>query len=239
MSDNPVKEAIQALYKPIEEIVKTLAGPAAEEIGLSFKDSVQTWRLKRQIRLFTEVKKRCDAAGINPQSVKLSFLFDVVDRATLEEDDTLQDRWANLVANAADPGYEGLISCAFPDILRQLSKEEAVFLEFVYGDPQWRGQKVDGNDMFPPLRQTAVYGVGSGKTLAAVRASFQTDIDEVRRHNLKRLGLIELNDVPVVAYSDGDMLKPEKKWILTPLGIEFIKACRRPTRRSAKSKGTS
>src|SRR6476620_9323347 len=109
MPDNPVKEAIEALYRPIESIVKTLAGPAAEEIGLSFRDSVQVWRLKRQARLFERVQEICAEAGIEPHAVKLSFLFDVVDKGSLEEDDVLQDHWANLLANAADPESQGLI----------------------------------------------------------------------------------------------------------------------------------
>lgn|SRR5262249_22193729 len=132
MSPGSVKDAIEALYKPIESIVKTLAGPAAEEIGLGFRDSVQAWRFKRQVRLFKRVQELCAESGINPQAVKLSFLFDVVDKATLEENDDLQDLWANLLANAADPEYKSLISTAFPEILRQLSKDEAVFLEAFY-----------------------------------------------------------------------------------------------------------
>jgi hypothetical protein len=128
MSNNSVKDAIEALYKPIESIVKTLAGPAAEEIGLSFRDSVQAWRLKRQVRLFERVKNFCEGAGIRPQAVKLSFLFDVIDKGSLEDDDTLQDMWASLLANAADPRREALISSAFPEVLRQISKAEAGFV---------------------------------------------------------------------------------------------------------------
>jgi hypothetical protein len=161
----PVKEAIEALYRPIESIVKTLAGPAAEEIGLTFRDSVQVWRLRRQVRLFERVKKLCDDAGIRPQAVKLSFLFDVVDNGSLEEDDTLQDMWASLLANAADPERESLASSAFPEVLRQISKAEAGFL-----------YALDNSPYINPI--------------AFGRPNYDS-ITEIQRDNLTRLGIID------------------------------------------------
>ena len=70
---NPIDQAI-ALFESMKDIVQKLAGPAAEEIGLSFGDSVKVWRLKRQVRLFKRVQEICAEAGIKPQTVKLSFL---------------------------------------------------------------------------------------------------------------------------------------------------------------------
>jgi len=132
MTDDPikgsVKGAIEAIYKPIESIVKTLAGPAAEEIGLSLRDSVQAWRLKRQIRLFEQVKHICEIAGIKPQAVKMPLLFEIMEKGSLEEDDELQDIWANMLANAADPKRTSLVTTAFPEILKQLCRDEVVFL---------------------------------------------------------------------------------------------------------------
>lgn len=163
MPQNPVKETIEALYRPVESIVKTLAGPAAEEIGLSFRDSVQVWRFKRQVRLFERVKQFCAEAGIKPQAVKLPFLFDVVERASLEEDDDLQDMWAALLANEADPRRESLMSSAFPEVLRQLSKAEAGYL----------------------------YQLDRATSGAPVPRPNQGWITDVQMDNLKRLGLTD------------------------------------------------
>jgi|ERR1044071_62901 hypothetical protein len=136
MSDDPVKNtvkgAIEALYAPVEGIVKILAGPAAEEIGLSLRDSVQAWRLKRQIRLFQRVKKICENAGIKPQAVKMSLLFEIMEKGSLEEDDELQDIWANMLSNAADPKRASLVTTAYPEILKQLCIVEVKFLEGIF-----------------------------------------------------------------------------------------------------------
>lgn len=166
MSENPVKETIEALYKPIESLIKTLAGPAAEEIGLSFRDSVQAWRFKRQVRLFERVKKFCEDAGIKPEAVKLPLLFDVVEKGSLEEDDELQDMWAALLTTAADPKRESLMSSAFPEVLRQLSKAEATFLYKLH---------------LATLSEIPAFNS---------RPSYDS-ITDVQRDNLKRLGLTD------------------------------------------------
>jgi hypothetical protein len=129
---NVIKGAIEAIYAPIESIVKTLAGPAAEEIGLSLRDSVQAWRLKRQIRLFERVKKICEDAGIKPQAVKMPLLFEIMEKGSLEESDELQDIWANMLSNAADPKRASLVTTAYPEILKQLCIEEVKFLEGIF-----------------------------------------------------------------------------------------------------------
>jgi hypothetical protein len=209
---NAVKGAIEALYKPIESIVKTLAGPAAEEIGLSFRDSVQAWRFKRQVRLFERVKKICDEAGIKPEAVKLSLLFDVVDKATLEEDDDLQDRWANLVANAADPKHNVLVLTAFPDILRQISKDEALFLEDMY----LRRRKSN-----PKTEEWATL-------MLTLLNSEAASVAPVYEDNLRRLGLISEVETPLQRVSGEAFSRASRKWELTDLGLAFVRACKGP-----------
>jgi hypothetical protein len=216
---NSVKGAIEALYKPVESIVKTLAGPAAEEIGLSFRDSVQAWRLKRQIRLFERVKTICDDAGIKPQSVKLSLLFDVVDKGSLEEDDDLQDLWANLLASAADPNRNVLVLTAFPDILRQISKDEALYLEDMF----LRSRKSMPAEEFAQVMRTRL------NTPRVIIAPMYQD-------NLRRLGLIvEMDEDDATNFPSiprrmalGPFAKQSRQWELTDLGLAFIKACQGP-----------
>lgn len=215
-----VKGAIEAIYKPIESIVKTLAGPAAEEIGLSFRDSVQVWRLKRQVRYFKRVETICAEAGIKPQSVKLSLLFDVMERATLEEDDELQDLWANLLANAANPSGQVRVRTMFPELLRYITKEEAIYL----------------NEMFE-INEIAT-GYTGREFLPQVDDEMEVSLppkrlDEVSYDNLKRLGLIVENDetVPVVPLGAGvnqfRFLSIER-YNISSLGVAFVTACRVP-----------
>lgn len=67
-----------------------------------------------------------------PQQVPLKLLFPIIENASVEESDELQDRWANLLAHAADPGEAYAVSVSFPTILRELSARQVKFLDALY-----------------------------------------------------------------------------------------------------------
>src|SRR5262249_8658987 len=162
------------------------------------------------------VQEICAEAGIKPQAVKLPFLFDVVDNATLEEDDELQDRWANLLSNAADPNYNGLISTAFPDILRQISKDEALFLEDMHKRDNSRHPAEEFAELVKFLLKNS-----------------RVIIRYVYEDNVRRFGVIEQIDFEKephrAAYSTTlSGFQEPRKWKLTAFGIAFIDACTTP-----------
>jgi hypothetical protein len=215
-----VKATIEAALKPIEDIVKTIAGPAADELGLVLRDKVREYRFKRQIRFFTKFKQLCTDAGIKPKAVNIPLLMDILERASMEPDDDLQDLWANLLANAADPNYNGLITVTFPDILKHLSKEEAVLLDHMY-----------------EFRQSQPAEVLAEKWRKA-DVGTQKYVEPVYEDNLKRLGLILETDEATgfVAYSDNatpPFRFPSKRTFhLTALGTAFVKACTTPKKQN-------
>lgn len=213
----PGKDAIQALYKSIEGIVKTVAGPAADEIALVLRDRVREIRFRRQVRFFSKVKKLCSEAKIKPQAVRLPLLLDIIDRASVEPDDELQDLWANLLANAADPTYKGLISTAFPEILRQLSRDEAAFLEEFYTRSRY------SSEQFAEMTRMRL-------------TTKPPSISDVYEDNLKRLGLIEQIEKegpPPSAYSatGTPRLPSPREWKPTAFGGAFVDACTNPKKR--------
>jgi len=54
---DPVKSTIEAIYKLVESIVKTIAGPAAEELALLLQDKVKEYRLRRSVRCFKRTQE--------------------------------------------------------------------------------------------------------------------------------------------------------------------------------------
>jgi len=73
--EDVVKAGTSEALRPFTDLITKLAGPAAEELGLTLQDSVKVYRLKRRIRLFQKIKEICDNAGINPQTVSLKVLL--------------------------------------------------------------------------------------------------------------------------------------------------------------------
>jgi hypothetical protein len=214
------KGTIEAVLKPIEGIVKTIAGPAADELGLILRDKVREYRFRRQLRFFTKLKQLCADADIKPKAVNFPLLMDILDRASMEPDDELQDLWANLLANAADPNYKGLITVTFPDILKHLSKEEAVLLDHMY-----------------EFRQSQPAEVLAEKWRKA-DIKTQRYVDPIYEDNLKRLGLILDTDEATgfVTYSDSSTppfrYPPKRTFHLTALGTAFVKACTTPKKQN-------
>jgi hypothetical protein len=217
-----VKDTIEALYRPIEGVVKAVAGPAAGELALLFQDVVKEYRLRRWVRCLKRTQKLFADAGINAKAVKPMLLFELLDGASLEDDDDLQDVWANLLANAADSRGQVLVRMAFPRILREISREEAQYLL----------------EMLEVKKKTAGY---IPETYA--EAGDESDIpegeppsgklDSVSYDNLLRLRLIGPNEdlLPVEPLNAGTnqyKFLTDEPFLLTALGEAFVIACSVP-----------
>jgi Abortive infection alpha len=209
-----VKDVMDGL-KPFGELIQKFVGPAIEQCGLALGDSVAEWRVSRAIRLWTRVEDNCKSAGIDPQTIKFPLFKEMVERASVEDDDELQDRWANLLSNAADPRRDTEVLPAFPDILRQLSTQEANFLDELF-------EVSTNQNRF---------------------ASGPVEIAPVLFENLRRLGLVvreHERTVPTAAMLDARALTismgqtPQELCFLSKLGTAFVTACRAPKRSKAK-----
>ena len=81
-------KAIEKLMDPVSELVKKLAGPAAEEVGLSLQDSVKVWRAKRQYKLFEKMNGFIADAGFEPKPIALKTLLPALDYASVDASPT-------------------------------------------------------------------------------------------------------------------------------------------------------
>ena len=105
-----------------------LHGPGEALSGL-WADKVNERRHANLIKIAIRAKERLDAAGISPKAVPLSIIHPALEAASLEEDPDLQDTWANLLANSADPRMHNAIPPSFPAILRELTARDVKFLD--------------------------------------------------------------------------------------------------------------
>ena len=70
--------------------------------------------------------------GETPGPVPLNILQPILEAASLQEDPDLQDLWANLLANAADPRQARPVLASFHNVLKNLTSKDAAFLTGVY-----------------------------------------------------------------------------------------------------------
>lgn len=124
-----------------KDFLDKLIMPIVEETGLLIKDKATFWRLKNQIRLLNKAKKICEKNGISPKTISLKLLCPLLDNASLEEDEVLQDKWAILLSNLVD-SEQNIENQVFPYILSQISITEFLFLEETYSIKKERNRKL-------------------------------------------------------------------------------------------------
>jgi hypothetical protein len=238
------KGAVEATLQPLHDLIRDLAGPAFQEMGETWRDHVRVWRLQRAVRLAERVREILAPLGIAPRPVPLKILLPAIEHASLEDDDELQDRWAALLARAADPGYQGKMLSVFVDVLSQITPQDALFLDRCLRTL---------SDKHPADDRPFVRELGTKPRLMFLYAHPRATYDEISREleddfelslaNLIRIGLVGVerfsepgflyeNRTPAIeahAATTMEALRNDpitvQHYFLTPLGFQFVSAC--------------
>jgi hypothetical protein len=108
------------------------------------EDSLAFRRHVRQLRLakrFEEIRKELGFDGpIDPIELKVGI--PLIEAASLEDDDRLQDLYARLLATATNPDSKVKARRAFVSILRELGPLEVLLLDRIYSAPSGVGAVV-------------------------------------------------------------------------------------------------
>lgn len=190
-----------------KEFLQSVMKPSLDEVGELFADKIKLWRIKNQVRNIEKVKAIVEKEGITTRAINMKVLFPYLDAVALEEDETLQDMWANLFVNYID-SEKNLSLTVYPEILRQLSSREAEVLKYM-----------KNNISELPCELSSLNG-------------YELPIDEIA--NLERLGLIEMHIIHEMEPIENRYgpINPGKilaeythRYYLTDFGFNFIDAC--------------
>lgn len=120
--------AVEKAIDLVKDFVEKFLGSSVEEAGLFMSDNIKLRRFKNQIKILAKAQKIVADSNINIKQISLKTLVPLLEYSSLEEEELLQDKWANLLVNYIDSQskYESSI---FPYILNQLSSAEAEDLE--------------------------------------------------------------------------------------------------------------
>ena len=128
--------AIEAAREAGGFIAKFVAGPLEQGMGI-VEDHLRYMRWERQERLMVRAEEFLKLTGQDgpTRRVPLNLAIPLIQGASLEEDDDLQDRWAALLVHAATATFPGEIRRAYASILEQLTPLDARVLDAVYSVP--------------------------------------------------------------------------------------------------------
>jgi hypothetical protein len=116
--------------------ISTYVGGALEQAMGIFEDKLKYIRWERQVRLMERANALLAERGLDrpTRKIPLQVAIPLLQGGSLEEDNSLQDRWAMLLVNAGDASAEAEVRRAFVSILEDLSPLDAIVLEKIY-DP--------------------------------------------------------------------------------------------------------
>lgn len=132
-----MKEIIEGLNLPKQILDKTSAflnklfGPSIDEFGELFADKVKFTRLKNQIKIFNKSRELLEKNGLEPRELNLKTLVPLIEKSSVEDDEQLQDKWANLISNISTSPETGL-EPRLINTLSSLSSLEAKILDFIF-----------------------------------------------------------------------------------------------------------
>ncbi len=188
----------------VKDFLEKAIGPTVEEFGQGLSDNLRMRRFKIQLNNLEKAKKIAADQNVSVKQINLKALFPYLEGAALEEDENLQDMWANMFVNYVDSD-KNLTMTVFPDILKHLSSNEVKMIIFMSEN---KGG-IMKNPWYPETRD------------------FPDKYSLEEMGNLARLGLIR--EVGNFSLYDGDKieeLQPED-YSLTELGYAFLNACKR------------
>jgi hypothetical protein len=122
--------------KPLERIARQLLGPFGEGYGLltdlvHHKREEINWRFANRRAIYKLALEHVKDRGIDPnqlRSIPNRIAYQYEDGIEHEDDSLLQQLWANLLINVADPQTDILPRKVFKDILGKIDPEQALFL---------------------------------------------------------------------------------------------------------------
>ena len=210
---NDTEETTKAMALAISkfsDIINKLAGPLAEEVGMMLGDKVKYYRAKNWIKTVQKTERLLQDAGLHPKAVPPRLFLPIADASSLEDNETLQDMWAGLLATASQD--TDAISPSFVETLKQLTPDEARAL-----------RQMHANDLRdPPPRypeSSLTWGLPESMSLDT-----HERLGLIRReYELTQLGPEDRQNLDRIAYRELDY-----EYELTDYALNFLRACQGP-----------
>ncbi len=99
-------------------------------VGLGFGDRLRVKRIENATRRFREAEARLDERKVERrEEINIKLIAPLLEAVSEESDETLQDLWAQLLANAMDPSSDVSLQRVLIDTLRQFEPIDAVVLD--------------------------------------------------------------------------------------------------------------
>lgn len=115
-----------------EKFLGTLLGPTLTESGQLISDKLRYRRFKNQVLIFSKAQNLLKENGINPKQVNLKVLSPLIEYSSLEEDEGMQNTWAQVIANISSYDTEQSFNLKCIEILKEITPNEILLLDHLF-----------------------------------------------------------------------------------------------------------
>ena len=197
----------------VHRLIAPFTDPVLGELGKYVSEKIRFVRFRNSLKTMEKAKQLLDEHGLNPNPVELKVLIPILEHSSLEDEQSMVEKWARLLASASSKAF---VPPLFPKILAELTPQEVRFLDWMWS------QTIMSECQDPDKNRISVEKARASGCLA------EREFDLFVR-NLLRLGLILVGGVATVH----DNLKPRELQdyqitMLSSLGRHFVRACRGP-----------
>jgi hypothetical protein len=209
-------QAIGAIEKTGGFLKEVFGNLIVNAVGLA-SDKLGYYRLEKCYLLQEKMKTNLKVKGINTTHfVSPKIGIPLIEHATIEDNEDLHTRWANMLANAMNPEFKGSIKRSYVSILADMEALDVLILDSVVKEYMSCSESEKDNALF------------DRDLLTANLASSDPNQCDVSLRNLIRLGCFK----PGVINSEGAKIGQyqlssyqDTKFIgVTSLGVELYKA---------------
>jgi hypothetical protein len=128
-TEGVARGAVEPVIQAGRDMTRAVCGDTIDAIDDYFAARIRERTELRRLKTFARARAMCEDIGVDPAAVRLPLLKPIWEGASLEEDESMAERWAALLANASADREGTAISPAFPRILAELTAPEAALLD--------------------------------------------------------------------------------------------------------------
>lgn len=231
ISEGMSKGTTDSLLTPYHLLLNRFCAEVGEALGYAGTFA----RIAVGVKVMTRAEKMLAQIGVDARPMARKLFFPMLENASLEDDADLQSRWAALIANGADQRGENVVLPAFSHILKQLSRDDILFLETLFDIRTERilqrvlrsgrsglrpPSEFTHEELLNALNQAGLTQYRGDFTHIPIedRTTFRSQIDaddatlSVILPNIIRLGLLDRLDHPRLLFRDVDYIRgPDHK----------------------------
>jgi hypothetical protein len=220
--NNPTKvvdSAIKLASDFLSQVVYPAITPSLKEFGEMAGDSIRYYRFKNEVNILTKTQAIAKEKGISVRRIPSKILVPLLENGSLEDEESMLDKWANLLFNAVNPNSIKETKEAYIEILKQLSPKEVLILDKFFEYYSAESLKIRQDS-----KENISIGGGSLKELSGIEQNqFEKCMD-----NILRLNLLDTAGLKFSPPQPGERrYTGEKEQIVfTAFGYDFVSVCR-------------